>query len=166
MGDGIAKGIGEQLGQLGKQIATDIAKVPSQIVGLDKSGGTNETVGSGGGSKKQQGKTNQSNMQRAGGDPNKLAELERNDAIERQKQMSKARQMLQQFTQPQGQAEPSLREKIEMEEMEKRKKEIEEERKKAQSALPQTSSKRPKGDLYGKKAKQFGGEMGKNVKSQ
>lgn len=166
MGDGIAKGIGEQLGKLGKQIATDIAKVPSQITGLDKAGGTNETLGSGGGSKKQQGKSKQSNMQRAGGDPNKLAELERQDAIERQKQIQQARQMLQQFTQPQGQPEQTLRDKLEMEEMEKRKKEIQEERKKAQSALPQTSSKRPKGDLYGKKAKQFGGELGKNVKSQ
>lgn len=166
MADGIAKGIGEQLGQIGKAIATDIAKVPSQIIGLDKSGGTNETSGQGTGGKKQQQKPNPQNIQRAAGDPNRLAELEQQDAIERQKQMSKARDMLRQFTQPTQQSEPSVYERLQQEKMQEEQAKMEKAKSEQSNSLPMPSSKPKRGNLHGIKSKQFGGELGKNVKSQ
>lgn len=166
MADRIAKGIGEQLGSLGKQIVTDIAKVPGKITGLD-SGGINETVGTGTSAKGQKGRSQQQKPQSAQGEVNILTELARKDEAEKQKKLAEARRLLQQFIEPQQLSpEPSVREKMELEEMEKKKKEIEEEKEKAKKALPKMAVKRPRGDLFGIKAKQFGGEAGKNVKAQ
>lgn len=168
MPDGIKSGIGEQLGSIGKQIVQEIAQVPAKITGMD-GGTTNETAGTGtGGKQKGQGGGKSSGKAGSGifQTPRTPEEIAAADALEKQKKLAEARRLLQQFIAPQNQPEPSLREKLEMEEMEKKKKEIEEEKKKAASNLPVVASKRPKGDLYGTKAKKFGGEMGKNVKAQ
>lgn len=162
MADGIAKGIGEQLGQLGKQIATDIAKVPAQIVGLDKSGGNTNEGGSGGNPASQKSGGQGQTPSSSGID--RITELKQQDEREKQQALAQARRLLQQINQPGGQPAPTIQETLEMEKMEDRKKEIEDEKKKAKP-LQQATSKRPRGDLYGKKSKQFGGELGKNVKS-
>ena len=46
MSDGIAKGVGEQFGQLGQQIIKDIASVPAKITGLDEGTNAGATRGS------------------------------------------------------------------------------------------------------------------------
>ncbi len=167
MPDGIKSGIGEQLGNLGKQIATEVINIPAKITGMD-GGTTNETAGSGTGGKQkgQKGTHSAQSGTNIFGLPRTPEQIAAEDALEKQKKLAEARRLLQQFIQPQGQSEPTLAEKQEMEEMEKNKKEIEEEKKKAKSVLPVVASKRPRGDLYGAKAKKFGGELGKNVKSQ
>jgi hypothetical protein len=164
MADGIVKGVGEQLGQLGKQIAVDIATVPAKLTGLDK--GTNESAGQGAGGKKQ------NTAQQTGGskpaeplkDP--ILELKQKDQVETQKNLAQARRLLELIMKPVEPQELTVREQMERDELEKKKKEIEEEKKKAAQVLPKTASKRPRGDLYGVKAKLFGGELGKNSKAQ
>lgn len=160
MADGIAKGVGEQLGHLGKQIVKDIAQVPAKITGLDP--GTNEGTDSGPGSAKQQASNAKPT---AKPQVNPLDAIRQKDEIERQKQLAQARRLLDELMRPVAHA-PSLKEQLEMEEMEKRKKEIEEERKKMAKKLPQFASKPKRGNLFGVKSKQFGGEVGKNVKAQ
>lgn len=164
MADGIAKGVGEQFGQLGKQVVKDIVSLPVKIIGFDKSAGTNETAGSSGG------KPSSGQAQAKGGiksaekaDP--LVKMKQQDEIEKQKQLAQARRLLQQFIEP-PKDEQTVREKLEMEELEKKKKEIEEEKKKAATMLPQIAGKPKRGNLYGIKSKQFAGEVGKNVKAQ
>lgn len=156
MVDGVAKGVGEQLGQLGKQIVTEVAKTPAKIVGLD------ETLGSSGSSKSQQ--TNKTQRPAAQEKVKPMQELAQKDEVEKQKQLAQARRLLQQFAELQKE-EPSVKEKLELEELEKKKKEIEEEKKKAKQVLVQPQAKQARGDLYGVKGKQFGGEVGKNVKT-
>ncbi|HLD24695.1 MAG TPA: hypothetical protein VJB96_02140 [Patescibacteria group bacterium] len=60
--------------------------------------------------------------------------------------------------------EPTVWEKIQQEE--EQKKELEKKRKveAAKQALPQVKSKRPRGDLYGMKAKKASAEMSRNVR--
>ena len=168
MPDGIAKGIGSELGSLGKQIVREVAQVPAKITGMDA--GTNEATGLGTGGKKQKGQkgqTRSSSQNIAPGEQiDSLTAIRQKDEVEKQKQLAQARQLLQQFIRPDEQKEPTLREKQEMEELEKKKKEIEEEKEKAKKLLQPTAAKRPRGDLYGVKAKQFGGEKGKNIKAQ
>jgi hypothetical protein len=160
MPDGIARGVGEGLVQLGKQIVADVVKTPAKIVGLD------ETLGLGGG-KQQKGQKTKTQVQgKTGEGMDQIQQMKQQDEVEKQKKLSQARQLLQQFIKPQGQPEPSIREQLEMEEMEKRKKEIQEERIKAQQNLPPPSSKAKRGNLYGIKQKVHGSELGKNTKSQ
>ena len=162
MADGIAKGVGEQLGELGKQIVHDVAKVPSQLVGLD-SGGINESPGGSGPSGQQQ----KARIQNAKAqEAKRIADIAKKDEMQKQQQLARARQLLQQFIRPGERSPLSIKEKLEQDDLEKKKKQVEEERKKAAKALPKSSSKRPRGDLYGTRAKQFAGETGKNVKSQ
>src|SRR3989344_8791173 len=143
MADGIAKGIGEQLVHLGKQIVTEVAQVPAKIAGMD-GGSTNEAVGMGTGSAKQQ--ASQKNPQ---GKPaekvDPLAGIRQKDEIEKQKQLAAARRLIQQFAQPQ-QAAPTLKQQQEMEEYEKRKKEIAEEKKKNLPQVPHDQNRAKQGE--------------------
>ena len=159
MVDGVAKGVGEQLGQLGKQIVTEVAKAPAKIVGFD------ETLGSSSSGKGQPVKQQQTRAH-PGEQKDPLQQLAKQDALDKQKQLAQARQLIQQFIRPDEKSAQTLEEKLELEELEKKRKEIEEERKKAEMVIRQSSSKRPRGDLFGVKAKKFGGEVGKNVKAQ
>lgn len=159
MSNGIAKGVGEELGSLGKQIATDIGKLPAQLMGLDK--GTNETTGSGtGGAQK-----SQQVQKQAQAAQKQIADLARKDEAEKQRKLADARKLIKQFTQDQVH-DPGIREKLELEELEKKKQEIEEEKKKVKKILQPVATKPKRGNIFGIKSKQFGGEVGKNVKSQ
>ena len=162
MSDGIAKGVGEQFGQLGQQIIKDIASVPAKITGLDV--GTNEGVTSG--SAKQNWRQQKQITPKPSEKIDPILVMKQKDEIERQKQLAEARKLLEQLINPQQQTTPSIREQIEMEEMEKKKKEIEEEKKKAKKQLPLVATRAKRGNLFGIKSKQFAGEVGKNVKSQ
>lgn len=162
MANGISKGIGEQLGELGKQVATDIAKTPAKIVGLD------ETVGQGTGGKGQKPPPikKRNLIEELVGKPRTPEELEQlkvQQKADDQKKIAMARRLLQNISQPASQG-PSRQEQ-EMAEMEKQRAAIEKQRKQLNSSLPQVSSKPKRGNLYGVKQKKFGGELGKNVKS-
>ncbi len=160
MTDGIAKGVGEQLGGLGKQIVKDMTALPGKLIGLD-SGSAGESKG--GISSGQQTKLQTPQTQKQAR-AQQIRQIEQQDEIEKQKQLQQARAMLRQWTQPQPQQELTEAEKREIEELEKKKKESEEERKKAAQVLPRIVGKRPRGDLYGIKGKQSSGEIGKNIK--
>ena len=162
MGDGIAKGVGEQLGELGKQVVAEVAQVPAKIAGLD-AGSTNETVGAGtGGNQSGQQKQQKAQIN----EQKRIAEVARKDEMQKEQQLAQARRLLQQFINPAESPEQPIKEKLDLEELEKKKKEIAAENEKAKKQLPKTGSKRPRGDLYGTRAKQFTGETGKNVKAQ
>ncbi|MEK7166558.1 MAG: hypothetical protein AAB874_07155 [Patescibacteria group bacterium] len=162
MGDGIAKGIGEQLGQLGKQVATDIAKLPGVLTGLD-TGSTNEAAAKGtGGAQPGQKAANAQDPVSAN-----INHLARQDEIAKQRELAQARQLIQRFLNPQEPAGVKTpKEQMELEELEKKKLEIEEEKKQAKAVLQPMATKAKRGNLFGIKSKQFGGEVGKNVKSQ
>lgn len=160
MANGIAKGVGEQLGQLGKQIVTEVAQVPAKITGMD-SGGTNEGLGQMAASAKQ---AQAAKKQQAQVEQKKIQDITRRDEVEKQRKLAEARQLLKQFSAlPQ---EQSIAEKQELEELEKKKQEVIIERERAKKILRPASSKPKRGNLFGIKSKQFAGEVGKNVKSQ
>ncbi len=160
MVDSVAKGVGEQLGQLGKQIVTEVAKTPAKIVGID------ETLGSGGTSPNPK---NPPSPQKKSGDANSasIEALKQKDELEKARQLQKARELLKQFTQLQGESDSTYETRLKMEELEKKKKEIVEEKKKAMK-LPFISTRPERGNLYGRgvRPKSSGTEVGKNIKSQ
>lgn len=166
MSDGIAKGIGEQLGGLGKQIVQEVTQLPVKLTGMDVKA-PDEKMGDGTGAKKQQSVQQKSGQTKLQGETfNPLELLKQKEEAEKKQKLAEARRLLQQFIEPPSREEPGIKEKLELEEMEQKKKEIEEEKKKAKQTLQQPSSKVKRGNLYGIKSKQFGGETGKNVKSQ
>ncbi len=162
MSDGISKGIGDQLGGIGKQIVQEVTQLPAKLTGFEA---PYEKKGGGSGSKggqKQKSLPTQKTSNRQ--DFNLIEVLKQQDEIKKQKELAFTRQMIREFSKPQ--TEGTIAQKQEFEEMEKQKKEIQEERKKAEKVLKQPSTKAKRGNLFGLKAKKFGGEQGKNVKSQ
>lgn len=163
MSDGIVKGVGEQLGKLGSDIVSEVAKTPAKLAGMDQ--GTQEVKGSGGSGKQQSSSSSAHNSQPSEQiDP--LAIIRQKDEVEKQKGLQAARQLLQQFSTPHNAPQPTRKEELELEELEKQKAEIKAQQEQARQTLQSTGSKKPRGDLYGIKAKKFAGEQGKNVVSQ
>lgn len=136
----------EELGELGKQIVSEVVQAPKDIVGTAL-----ESVGLGGG-KKQKSQTKPTQPQDEG---EQAHQLDLKKAI--------ARQALAELASGKKQKEPGVWERIQKEEEQKK------EQKKLQAdankkaSLPQTSSKRKRGDLYGMKAKKSSAEN-KNVR--
>lgn len=152
MADGIIKGVGEGLGELVKQVVTDAVKLPGDLAGI----GVDETKGQGtGSSSNQTGKSQKSQN-------TQINDLAKQDEIDKQAKLAQARRLLQQVNQPAGQPEPSVSEKIEMEEEQKKQAE-EIKQQSAMQELPKTGSKPKPGNLYGK---QTGSETKMNVKAQ
>jgi len=168
MADGIGKAVGQQLGELGKQIVKDIAKVPGQLTGFTDVG-TQETKGQGAGASKQSSqqtappKTPTENV-------NPLAALEQQEQIEKAKKLERVRQELAaQFKKPVGvEDQPKTAfEEQKLEDLEKQKLEIKKMQEQAKQLQPM-SSKAKRGNLFGtriKQQKRFGDERGKNVGS-
>lgn len=160
MADGIGKGVANQFAELGKQVVQDLASVPGKLTGLDS--GTSETSGAGAGSSKKQGNQKGGQPQQ-GIDP--IAALKQKEDSEKQQQLANVRRRLAQLMNPNQPREKTAYEIKQDEEMEKKKQELWQMQQEAKQ-LKQSPGKRPRGDLYGVKAKQFGGEKGKNVVSQ
>jgi hypothetical protein len=156
MSDGIAKGVGESLGNLGKQIITDVAKMPAQIVGLD------ETMGSGGG-KSQKGQTNQKPKMGVGQnsepDINRMAQ---EDEIKKQQELQQARRLLSQISGQPVNSEPTVYEQIQRENAQK-KEDLKNRQQAENMQLKQVSTRPRRGNLMGK---QTGSETKKNVVAQ
>jgi hypothetical protein len=154
MADGIAKGVGEQIGGLVKQVAIDIAKTPAKIVGLD------ETLGIGGSQKSQTGqKINP--VSNNSGEKN-ISKLAREDEITKQQQLIQARRLLQQIGEPQNNREPSVYEKNLMEAADKQKQMLIQQKKAEQNVLKPMSTKARQGSI----GKQSGSETKLNIKAQ
>ena len=165
MADGIGKAVGQQLGELGKQIVKDIAKVPGQLTGFTDVG-TQETKGQGAGASKQSSqqtappKTPTENV-------NPLAALEQQEQIEKAKKLERVRQELAaQFKKPVNPEEQpkGAFEQQKLEDLEKQKLEIKKMQEEAKRLQPM-STKAKRGNLFRKeqvkKRQQFGSEQSK-----
>lgn len=136
--------IGESFEQLGKDVARESVQAPKDIAGKIL-----ETAGVSGGKKK---KGQQQTPAKSPVTPEEAhrqqQEMQHAEEIKR----AVARRALEELSGVKKQAEPTVWERLQKEEEEK---EAEKKRKEAQqkAALPQMSSKRKRGDLYGKQAK-------------
>ncbi|MCL4200491.1 hypothetical protein KJZ67_04115 [Patescibacteria group bacterium] len=134
--------IGESFEDIGKDIARETVQAPKDIVGTAL-----ESLGVSSGQKK--------NPKQAAADPqsgqeNAPAAPGPSDEVKR----AIARAALRELS---GQSQPkelSVWEKIQKEEEQKKEMEKKQKEQARKQALPQPASKRPRGDLYGKKAKQ------------
>ena len=149
--------IGE-LSELGKQIGTEAAKVPTDLTGKAL-----ESLGMSSGKKGQQASAaNTSHPQHEqSGTPTAWQSIDNEQDVQIRKSIARA--ALEELIHPKPkQREPSIWERIQMEE--KQKKEMSAKQAASQSNLPMPSGKKARGDLYGVKAKRQGSELGKNVK--
>ena len=148
--------ITEELGELGKQVVTETAKVPGDVAGT-----LLESFGSSSSPKGRQVPTAQSSVSKTpdAGPWNTI------DTLKDRKEKSQfARSALSQFSQEPQQRKPSVWEQIQMENQQK--KDYEKEQKELQSkALPTLTYKKPPGNLYGIGVKQSPTERGKNARN-
>ncbi len=147
----------DELGELGKQIVRETVKVPKDIAGKAL-----ESLGASSGQK-------QAQTPSTGAQDKPTAEKTALDQFgESKDQKAKqaiARAALAQLAGvPPKQKEPSVWEKIQAEAEQKKELSKQQQHQAAAQALPVVQSKRPRGDLYGIKAKKFSGEQGKNVR--
>lgn len=143
--------MGESFEQIGEDVVRETVQVPKDIVGKAL-----ETAGLGAG--KSSGKKKQAQQQMPPGTPEVAQAPEPSDEIKR----AVARAALEALSGKPQKKEPSVWERIQQEE--EQKKEMEKKRKEAQrmASVPQVSSKRKRGDLFGVKAKKTATETGGN----
>ena len=156
---GIPGQIISELGEIGKKVGGEVAQVPKDIAGKAL-----ESLGTSGG-QKQQGQTIIPPTGESA-KPKEKGPWETFDEIPNKEMKKKmARNALQALLARLAQKpkEPSVWEKIQQE-AEQKKQMTQQQQQAAATQLPQTSSKRPRGDLYGVKAKTFGSEAAKNVR--
>lgn len=154
-GNTILGQLGESFEQIGKDVAREVVQAPKDIVN-----NAMESLGVGGGKKSQKTQTKPTIPVP---EPGSQAEADAQQAMEIKKAI--ARSALQELAGgSQKQKEPTVWEKLKQEEEQKKemKKKQAEANKKA--SLPQVSSKRKRGDLYGMKAKKSSTEIGKNTR--
>jgi len=147
MADSIGGGIIGELGELGKKIGGEVAKVPGDIIGQAL-----ESVGASTGGKTVQG---QKVVQTSDGGAPKSAWDQIDAQTDKKIKRQMARRALEDLLGGAGrkQKEPSIWERLQMEADQKKKEDTNQKAAAAQQLQP-SSSKRPIGDLYGKKAKQ------------
>ncbi len=153
-GNNIFGQIGESFEQIGKDVVRETVQAPKDIVGKAM-----ESLGAGGGKKSPKAPPKQT---AAMPEPGSQAEADAQAAMEIKKAVARA--ALQELAGGQKQKEPTVWEKLKQEEEQKKemKKKQAEANKKA--SLPQVTSKRKRGDLYGMKAKKSSTEIGKNTR--
>lgn len=143
--------IGESFEALGKDVAHEAVQAPKDVAGK-----VLETVGiSAGGKKKKIQQTHAKPSATSKEDTNRQEEEQHAEEIKR----SVARRALEELSgiRP-TQKEPSVWERLQKEEEEKKEMEKKKKEAKQKSALPQTGSKRKRGDLYGVQAKKTSAE--------
>ena len=147
--------IGESFETIGENVAKETASVPKDLAGAAL-----ESVGLSSGGKGKQGKPAQATHPMTEKEQQQQADLE---ATKR----AVARAALEEISgkRSSAQKEPTVWEKLQREEEEKKAMEKKQKEQAAKQALPQVSSKRKRGDLYGLKAKKASAEMSRNVKS-
>ena len=137
----------DELGDLGKNIVREAIAVPKDIAGKAL-----ESLGAASGQKQQH-------------QTGTAADAPKKESGEQKIKASIAREALAQIAgvKPK-QKEPSVWEKIQAEAEQKKELSKQQQQQAAAQALPVAKSKRPRGDLYGLKAKKASGEVGKNVR--
>lgn len=137
--------IGESFEQIGQDVARETAQAPKDLVGKAM-----ETVGLGSGKKKKQSQTAAPQTDAA-----ESPDAQQKAQVAEDVKRAIARAALEEISgknRPQQQ-EPGVWEKIQKEEEEKKQLEQKKKAEAAKQSLPQAASKRPRGDLFGKKAK-------------
>ncbi len=148
--------ITEEFEQIGKQVVQEVVKVPKDVAGKAL-----ESLGASSGKKSNTSAT--SNVQTQGsGEKTPLQQL--SEAKEQQTKKAIARNALEQIAgvKPK-QKEPTVWEKIQMEAEQKKELAAKQAKQAQAQALPQVTSKRKRGDLYGTQAKKTSAEN-KNVR--
>lgn len=155
---GIPGQVFEQIGEIGKQVVQEAAKVPADITGK-----AIESLGASSGKKPQ----GQSGTQGSAARPTEGAVGELETAKDEQTKKAIARAALSEIAgvKPK-EKEPSVWERLQMEEKQKAEQAKKQQEVQARQQMPAGSSKRRRGDLYGMKAKKAGSEMSKNVKQE
>lgn len=143
----------EELGELGKQIVSETVQAPKDIAGKAL-----ESVGLSSGGKKQ-GQT--AKPMSSAAEPGSQAEADQRHSQELKKAI--ARQALAELAGGKKRSEPGVWERIQKEEEQKKEAKKQQKAQAAKTNLPQVSSKRKRGDLFGMKAKKAATEN-KNVR--
>jgi hypothetical protein len=152
MADNVASQIIGELGEIGKKVGGEVARVP-----IDITGKALESLGAKSG-KGVQGKT--ANLPN---EPTALDQIDREQ--DRKIKRSFARKALQDWAGGGARAKKqSIWEQLQQEQEQKKQEAFFQAQAARTSQLPQASAKRPIGDLYGTKAKKLGSEVGKNVR--
>jgi hypothetical protein len=148
MADTVGGGIIGELGELGKKIGGEVAKVPGDIIGQAL-----ESVGASTGGKKTQGQKTTATQSNDNG-ATKSAWDQIDAATDKKIKRQMARRALEDLLAGAGkkQKEPSIWERLQME-ADQKKKEDKAQKAAASQQLQTPTSKRPRGDLYGAKAK-------------
>ena len=157
---GIAKQIIGSFEDIGKSVVGEAVKVPADIAGKAL-----ESLGTTSG-KTQQGQTITPSPD-AASRPKEKGPWETFDEIsdkDVKKQM--ARNALQALLKRLAEKpkEPSVWERMQQEMEQKKQMQQQQQQQAAAASIPAATSKRPRGDLYGMKAKKLGSEVGKNVR--
>jgi len=143
---------------IGKEIASETAKVPGDIAGKAL-----ESLGASSGAKKTASGTNVAS-QTAGGAVQENSVIQQMEQTNDQKvKQHMARSALAQFASPHSVQEPSVWDQKVREEAELKNMKAQQEKKAGMAALPTMTSKRKRGNLYGVKQK-ASSEMSKNVR--
>jgi len=146
--------ITEELGDLGKKVVTETAKVPGDVAGVALESLT-RTSG-----------TTRQGSQTAGGKPAGETPF---DAFAKAKDEESKRRIARAALEYLAGvcSKPkklSVWEEVQMEVEEKRQQKIQQQVQAAKRVLPETGSKRPRGDLYGIRSKRAAAETGRNVR--
>lgn len=137
----------DELGDLGKNIVREAVAVPKDVVGTAL-----ESLGVSSGQKQKQQTT-------------ATPDVTKKEPGEEKIKASVAREALAQLAGGKSkQKEPTVWEKIQAEAEQKKELGKKQQQQTAAQQLPVVKSKRPRGDLYGMKAKKAGSEVGKNVR--
>ena len=150
---GVAKQIIGSFEDIGKDIVREVAKVPKDIAGKAL-----ESLGTAGA--KQQGL--QAASPKAPEPQGALKELDQTN--DKKVKEAIARSALVQLAGKKKQKEPSVWERIQQETEQKKQLSAQQQVQAAQAQLQTVSAKRPRGDLYGMKAKKASAEMSRNVR--
>lgn len=158
MPQGITRQIIGSFEDIGKDVLKQTAQVPKDIVGKAL-----ESLGTSGGQKQgQQGAVNSGNPADSRNlESGALGQLDQ--AKDEKTKKAIARSALEQLAGKPQQKEPSVWEKIQQE-MEQKKQLQKQQTQQASQQLPSGKGKRPRGDLYGLKAKKASAEMSRNVR--
>lgn len=136
--------IGESFEQVGKDIVRETVQAPKDIVGKAL-----ESLGGSAGAKKPKQQTNTAVPQGLGESAEGAAGQQQSEEIKR----AVARAALEELSGKKRPKEQTVWERIQKEEEQKKESEKKQKVQAANQALPKATSKRPRGDLYGIKAK-------------
>lgn len=142
---------------IGKDIIKQTVQVPKDIVGKAL-----ESIGTSSSKQGQQGAVNSGNPKDSRNlESGALGQLEQTKDEKAKKAI--ARSALEQLAGKSKPKEPSVWEKIQQE-VEQKKQQQQQAKQQSSQQLQQTKGKRPRGDLYGMKAKKASAEMSRNVR--